>query len=135
MDNQDVRWKQRFENYENAFFRLKEAVDQHKNTQDELIKAGIIQRFEFSHELSWNVMKDFLAYEGIQDVIGARSAVRQAFNKGLITNGEQWMKMIETRNTTVHAYDEKILSTEFSKIVTIYCDLLQQFYLKMKTFL
>ena len=135
MENQDVRWKQRFENYQNAFFSLKEAIDQHKNTKDELIKAGIIQRFEFSHELSWNVMKDFLVYEGINDVIGARSAVRQALNKGLITNGELWMKMIETRNSTVHAYDEKILSIEYNKIVNSYFILLQEFYYKMKTFL
>lgn len=135
MENQDIRWKQRFENFENAFFRFKEAVDEQGNTTDELIKAGIIQRFEFTHELSWKVMKDFLIFEGIQNIIGSRSAVREALNKDLITNGEVWMDMIETRNITVHASDEKILNIEFHKITNQYFELLHDFYTKMKTFL
>ena len=135
MEDQDIRWKQRFENYENAFTSFKEAVEEHGNTTNELLKAGIIQRFEFTHELSWKVMKDFLIYEGIQNIIGSRSAVREALNKNLITNGDIWMEMIETRNNTVHTYDEKILNAEFNKIVSKYFDLLFDFYNKMKTYL
>lgn len=135
MQNQDIRWKQRFQNFENAFISFKEAVEEHGNTTNELLKAGIIQRFEFTHELSWKVMKDFLIFEGIQNIIGSRSAVREALNKDLITNGEVWMDMIETRNITVHAYDEEILSKEFNKITNEYFGLLFEFYNKMKTFL
>jgi nucleotidyltransferase substrate binding protein (TIGR01987 family) len=135
MENQDIRWKQRFENFENAFLRFQEAVENHKHTMDDLIKAGIIQRFEFTNELSWKVMKDFLIYEGIQNIIGSRSAVREALNKDLITNGEVWMEMIETRNTTVHGYDEDILKVEFLKIIVEYYPCLENFYNKMKLFL
>ncbi len=59
MENQDIRWKQRFGNFKNAFLSFSEAIEMHKNTNDELIKASIIQRFEFTHELSWKVIKDF----------------------------------------------------------------------------
>ena len=85
MDNQDIRWKHRFQNFENAFFQFKEVLDEHGDTKENLIKEGIIQRFEFTHELAWKVMKDFLSYEGIKDIIGSRSASREAFNKELIT--------------------------------------------------
>ena len=135
MENQDIRWKQRFQNFENAFISFKEAVEEQGNTTNELIKAGIIQRFEFTHELSWKVMKDFLIFEGIQNIIGSRSAVREALNKDLITNGEIWMDMIETRNITVHAYDEEILNKEFNKIINEYFELLFDFYTKMKIYL
>ena len=135
MENQDIRWKQRFQNFENAFISFKEAVEEQGNTTNELIKAGIIQRFEFTHELSWKVMKDFLIFEGIQNIIGSRSAVREALNKDLIKNGEIWMDMIETRNITVHAYDEEILNKEFFKIVNEYFELLFEFYTKMKSYL
>ncbi len=76
-----------------------------------------------------------MTYEGFQDIIGSRRAVREALNKGLITRGEIWIEMIETRNTTVHAYDEKILNIEFCKIVNQYYELLSDFFNKMKTFL
>ena len=135
MENQDIRWKQRFQNFENAFISFKEAVEEQGNTTNELIKAGIIQRFEFTHELSWKVMKDFLIFEGIQNIIGSRSAVREALNKDLIKNGEIWMDMIETRNITVDAYDEEILNKEFFKIVNEYFELLFEFYTKMKSYL
>jgi nucleotidyltransferase substrate binding protein (TIGR01987 family) len=135
MENHDIRWKQRFENFQNAFFSFKDAVDNYKNTNDELIKAGIIQRFEFTHELSWKVMKDFLLYEGIENIIGSRSAVREALSNNLITNGELWMAMIETRNITVHAYDLNILEIEYKKIVDQYFSALFEFYNKMKSFL
>lgn len=135
MDNQDIRWKQRFQNFENAFISFKEAVEEHGTTTNELIKAGIIQRFEFTHELSWKVMKDFLIFEGIQNIIGSRSAVREALNKNLITDGEIWMEMIETRNITVLTYDEEILNKEFIKIVNDYYRLLCDFYRMMKKYL
>ena len=135
MENQDIRWKQRFQNFEKAFNSFKEAVEESGSTTNELIKAGIIQRFEFTHELSWKVMKDFLIYEGIQNIVGSRSAVREALNKDLISKGEVWIDMIETRNVTVHAYDEAILNNELNKIINEYFGLLTDFYNKMKTYL
>lgn len=135
MENQDIRWKQRFQNFEKAFLQFKEGVEQYGDTDQNLIKEGIVQRFEFTHELAWKVMKDFLTYEGIKDIIGSRSATREAYNKGLISDGEQWMNMLETRNQTVHTYQDSILEEEFKNIVTKYFPLIELFYGRMKGFL
>jgi len=132
---QDIRWKQRFANFNKALAQLANGVEHNGANPEDLIKEGIIQRFEFTHELAWNVMKDFLVYEGFQDIIGSRSATREAFNKGLITDGQTWMDMIESRNKTVHTYDENILNAEFNKIVSKYFPLFIDFQTKMKSLL
>ena len=82
MENQDVRWKQRFANFEKALKQLAKFIE--KEELKELEEQGLIQCFEYTHELAWNVMKDFLTFEGIQNIIGSRSATREAFNKGLV---------------------------------------------------
>lgn len=135
MDNLDIRWKQRFANYQKALSKLTDAIENYTNEISDLEKEGIIQRFEFTHELSWQVMKDFLIDDGIQNIMGSRSTVREAFNKGIITNGEIWMEMIESRNKTSHTYLDSILHEEFEKIIKIYFPLLVKFKNKMTTFL
>ncbi|MDD4087224.1 MAG: HI0074 family nucleotidyltransferase substrate-binding subunit, partial [Bacteroidales bacterium] len=80
----DNRWKQRFQNFEQAFDKLQKAVELVGKLTD-LEKEGTVHRFEFTHELAWKVMKDFLEYEGISGITGSRSATREAFNKGLIS--------------------------------------------------
>ena len=72
-----------------------------------ILIVGLIQSFEFTHELAWNVLKDYLEHKGIVGLIGSRDASRAAFKNGLIKNGEDWMKMIEARNLTSHTYDPK----------------------------
>jgi nucleotidyltransferase substrate binding protein (TIGR01987 family) len=128
----DIRWKQRFENFENAFLQFKSAIGEFGHSTENIIKEGIIQHFEFTHELAWKVMKDFLMYEGVQDVIGSRSATRESFNKGIIANGEEWMNMLETRNLTVHTYQKNILEEQFLKIRDDYFPLIEEFYKNMK---
>lgn len=135
MEEQDIRWKQRFSNYEKAYNHLKEAIETNGINPIDIIKEGTIQRFEFTHELAWKVMKDFLLNEGFQDVIGSRSATKEAFNKGLIIDGQSWMNMLESRNITVHTYNKNILEEEYSKIVTVYFQLFTDFLMKMKSFL
>lgn len=130
----NVRWVQRFENYCNAMVRLRHAVKNIKNPSD-LEKEGTIQRFKFTHELSWKVMKDFLSTQGIQGIIGSKDAVRHAFQNELITDGQVWMDMIQSRNKTVHTYVEEILTTEYDKIINIYFPLLEAFEYKMKNYL
>lgn len=129
----DIRWKQRFDNYSKVIHRLLEGLDNSDNNSPDLLKEGIIQRFEFTHELAWKLMKDYLVYEGIQNITGSRSATREAFNKGLIDNGQVWMDMIESRNMTVHTYRDDILEKEFQKIKTDYAPLLFRFYEKMNS--
>lgn len=132
MIHKDVRWKQRFENYKKALLKLSDAIENECHPSD-IVKEGIIQRFEFTHELAWKVMKDFLEYEGEQNITGSRSATRSFFNKNLIKNGQEWMNMIESRNKTVHTYQQEILNEEFKKIITIYYPLFKQFKSKMET--
>jgi len=130
----DIRWKQRFQNYSDALNHLRFAVKEITNPSD-LEKEGTIQRFEFTHELAWKLMKDYLEYEGISGIRGSRSATREAFNKGLITQGEVWMDMIESRNKTVHTYINDILEKEYHLIVTSYYPLLEEFKTEMKELL
>ncbi len=132
---EDIRWKQRFQNYGKALLLLEEAVEANRAAERELIKAGIIQYFEFTHELAWKVMKDFLEYEGMTGIVGSRSATREAFNKGLIEEGQAWMDMLETRNITVHAYDPLIITEAFEQIVNINVVLLRKFHQTMLAYL
>ena len=110
------RWKQRLQNYSVVLQHLNEAVEAYDEQSPNIIKEGVLQRFEFTHELAWKVLKDYLEYEGHQNITGSRTATRLAFNIGLIQDGQTWMDMIESRNRTVHAYDASILETEFSKV-------------------
>ncbi len=128
----EIRWKQRFVNYEKAFKQLSVAVEKYSNNPPDIIKEGIIQRFEFTHELAWKVLKDYLEYEGHLNIAGSRTATREAFNIGIIKEGKIWMNMIESRNITVHAYDEKILKVEFEKIINEYYFQLKEFHKTMK---
>lgn len=106
MDNQDIRWQQRFKNYQKALRQLENFL---KETDlNEMEEQGLIQAFEYTYELSWNVIKDYLAYQGITEIIGSRDAFRIAFNRNLIEEGQVWMDMIESRIKSSHTYNEEI---------------------------
>lgn len=134
MADQDIRWQQRFQNFEDAFKQLKAAVNlsETKNLS-ELENQGLIQSFEVTHELAWNVLKDYFFYQGNPNITGSRDATREAFNKGLIMNGEAWMDMIKSRNLTSHTYNKKISSDIVSSIKTLYFQAFLDFELKMKS--
>lgn len=104
----DVRWKQRFHNYQRALATLRRGLDTQKERElSELERAGLIQSFAFTQELSWKVLKDFIEYSGGGErIFGSRDAIRQAFNRGLISDGETWMDMIRARNLSSHTYEE-----------------------------
>ena len=109
MKNQDIRWRQRFQNFRLALSRLTEAVVlSRQRALSELEEQGLIQAFEFTHELAWNVLKDYLDAQGFVDLIGSRNATRQAFNNGLLEDGDAWMDMIKARKLTSHTYQQKI---------------------------
>jgi nucleotidyltransferase substrate binding protein (TIGR01987 family) len=129
---QNIRWQQRFYNYQKALGKLNEAVNKYSATKDEIIKEGIIQRFEFTHELAWKVLKDYLLFKGIQNITGSRSASKKAFNIGLIREGQIWLDMIESRNKTVHTYNEAILEAEFNNIIKRYVPLLNELEVEME---
>lgn len=87
---------------------------------EEIIKEGLIQRFEYTHELAWNVMKDYASYQGIVNVAGSRDATREAFQLKLVSNGKIWMDMIGSRNQTSHTYNEGTANEIYSKIMKAY---------------
>lgn len=146
-NQQDIRWKQRFENYRKALEQLENAVQitvrypndpdiNLKNKEDSgiyhLIKQGLIQSFEFTHELAWKVMKDYAEYQGHTNIHGSRDAARKAFSTGLIKNGAVWMEMIRSRNQTSHTYDEETSNAIVKKIIEEYGSALSAFGIKME---
>ena len=104
MGNPDVRWQQRFANYQKALTQLTKFID--KGELNELEEQGLIHAFEYTYELAWNVIKDFLVNQGNKNIYGSRDAIREAFNTGLIDDGEAWMDMFADRNKTSHTYNE-----------------------------
>lgn len=105
MDAADIRWKQRFQNFEKSLNLLEEALTIERPSLVE--KAGIIQFFEVSFELSWKVMKDYLQEEGFDQVRSPRAAIKKAFEIELISDGHRWLEALNNRNLTAHTYDEK----------------------------
>ncbi len=104
----DIRWKQRFQNYTKALSRLADAVEL-ATTRDltTLEEQGLIQAFEFTHELAWKTLQDYLKHQGAaQNITGSRDATRIAVTENLIHNGDIWMSMIESRNKSSHTYNE-----------------------------
>lgn len=105
----DSRWRQRFESFRKAFGRLSQgaALAQERQLTD-LEQQGLIQAFEFTHELAWKTLKDYLEVRGnTARLHGSRDATREAFSLGLIEDGDAWMQMIDHRNASTHAYDEE----------------------------
>ena len=118
---QDIRWQQRFDNYKRALQQLTAAVELSAQREfTELEKQGVIQGFEFVHELAWNVLKDLLEFEGIQGIVGSRGAVREAFKRGLLADGELWLDMIDKRNLTSHTYNAELAQDMVNTIVHRY---------------
>ncbi len=145
----DIRWLQRFLNYSKALFKLEQAIGYIKLNVvdvkgsilenedlslilDEIIKEGLIQRFEYTHELAWNVMKDYAEYQGNNTVGGSRDATREALQLKLIENGEIWMDMIQSRNKTTHSYIESIADEIYGKIIKEYFSLFMTFKARME---
>ena len=140
MNKNDVRWIQRFSNYKKALEKLSKAVNVIKSGHvnpviDDIIKEGVIQRFEYTHELAWNVMKDFLEDRGTVKLYGSRDSTREAFSADLITDGDLWMDMIISRNKTSHTYNEEIADEIFEKIINDYINVFADFKNIMEKFL
>lgn len=108
MANADVRWLQRLENYGKALATLQRALEiANQRALSELEEQGLIQAFEFTHELSWLLLKDYLADQGVSGISGSRDAVREAVVRELLPAGTEdtWMAMIRSRNVTSHTYN------------------------------
>ena|SRR6266487_5256782 len=128
LKNKDVRWRQRLENFRKAFTQLASAaaLTRQRDLTD-LEQQGLIQAFEFTHELAWNTLKDFLESRGSQNIFGSKDATREAFGAGLIDNGDAWMQMIESRNATTHTYDEETADAIGQAILSRYVPEFEKF--------
>ncbi|OYT17167.1 MAG: nucleotidyltransferase [Bacteroidetes bacterium 4572_77] len=116
--DKDIRWEYRFSNFNKALSKLNEAILLNQERKlSELEKQGLIQVFEYTHELAWRVMQDFLIYQGYTEIRGSRDATREAFRIELVTDGDNWMEMIKKRNLTSHTYNEETSQEIYRNII------------------
>lgn len=126
------RWEQRLDSYRKALSRLAEIVAAGKRrTLNDFERDGLVQRFEFTHELSWKLMKAYAEYQGYDSIGGSRDATRKAYEMCLISDGQTWMDMIKSRNETLHNYDGDVAEEVADKIINLFYPLLAEFYHKM----
>jgi nucleotidyltransferase substrate binding protein (TIGR01987 family) len=128
MEN-DIRWKQRFYNYQKAVNQLTKFIE--KGELNELEEQGIIKAFEYTYELAWKVIKDYYEQQGEVAIQGSRDAIRIAFQRGLIADGDNWMKMIKSRIASVHTYNLEVVKQINQDIHNIYFQLFLELQKKM----
>lgn len=127
------RWRLRLDNYRRALARLDEAVQlARQRPLSDLERQGLIKSFEFSFELAWNLLKDYLDYQGASFITGSRDAIREAFARGLIDAGEAWLGMLQDRNRTVHTYNEPVAAAIAERILEHYHPLFQRLSARME---
>ncbi len=129
MSEQDIRWLQRLSNYRRALAQLAKFID--NGELNELEQQGLIKAFEFTHELAWNVLKDYFEYQGNSSIHGSRDATREAFQYSLISDGETWMGMIKSRNQSAHTYNKETADEIGELIVNSYFGLFVALEAKM----
>jgi nucleotidyltransferase substrate binding protein (TIGR01987 family) len=126
--NPDVRWRQRFHSFRKAFGQLTAASQlAGQRSLPELERQGLIQAFEFTHELAWKTLKDFLESRGATDIYGSKDATREGFARGLVANGEEWMAMIKARNRSSHTYNEKTANEIVNAVLNSFVAELERF--------
>ena len=121
----DIRWKQRYSNFEKAFRLLGSALGQTGLTK--LEQEGVIQRFEYTFELAWKTLRDYLRHQGIETDL-PRDVLKQAFANRLIENGQIWIEMLESRNLMAHTYDEAAFEAAFHRIQKEFFPALKQVF-------
>jgi len=122
MENHDIRWKQRFANYKLAIENLTEGIEISKPS--DLEKSGIIQIFEYTFELAWKTMKDYLQ-EADVEVSFPREVLKTAFSYDIISDGDTWIDMLEKRNLMCHTYDKKNAELAYTLIKNEYFERLK----------
>lgn len=135
--DKDIRWKQRFSNYKKALAMLTKGIELVETDDDfsvdvrDIMHEGLIQRFEYTLELAWNVMKDYETNQGKQDIPGSRAAIREALAMGIITD-RTWMNSINDRNLSTHDYNRSTANEIRNKIINVYYPLFIDFEKEME---
>ena len=124
------RFKERLDDLEKAIQRLQEALQEDST---DLVIDGVLHRFEFTFELAWKTMKDYLEYQGISDKIGSpREVIKEAFSAGIIENGDIWIEMMLSRNLLSHLYDEDASRDIYEQIKKLYFNEIKKLENKLK---
>jgi nucleotidyltransferase substrate binding protein (TIGR01987 family) len=123
MENMDIRWQQRFNNFKKAIAKLQEAVE--KQNRSELEEEGMIQRFEYTYELAWKTLQDLLHFKGYNNITGPTPVLTQAIQDGYIDDRIGWQKMKKSRELTSHTYNNEAADEIASGIIETYFFLLQ----------
>ena len=126
MSKQDIRWRQRFQNFKKAFEKLRDSVLKVDELSD-LEKEGMVQRFEYTFELAWKTLKDYLEEQQVNAKF-PREVIKQSFHYEIIQDGEIWMDMLEKRNLMAHTYEETIFRDSVQKIANEYFKAISQLY-------
>lgn len=130
---EDIRWEQRFSNYRKALKQLEKFIS--KGELSDLEEQGSIKAFEYTYELGWNTLKDYLEYQGVLNMAGSRDVIREAFKANLITDGEGWMNMLVSRNLTSHSYNEETAEEIANAITNSYFNLFKTLEQKLESLL
>ena len=129
---QDKRWQQRFKNFQRAFLLLREALEKEPETLSQLEKEGIIQRFEYTFELAWKVLKDKMEFDGLEiNQISPKAVVRQAYAAKYLDDADTWLRMIGDRNLISHTYDFSKFEAVIITLRAEYLPMLDDWYLKL----
>jgi nucleotidyltransferase substrate binding protein (TIGR01987 family) len=119
--SEDIRWKQRFQNYDRAFIMLREALDRGPGVLSLLEKQGVIQRFELAFELAWKTLKDYLEANGVViSPVTPRQVIKEAFAAKVISDGQIWINMLDNRNLLSHTYDRSVFEQAVEAIASHY---------------
>lgn len=126
---EEVRWHYRFRNFSRAFSLLREALEEEAGTLNQLEREGVIQRFEYTFELAWNLLKDRLEHDGVSlPTVTPRQVIRQAFQAQLIQDGDTWVDMLTDRNRMSHTYDLATFDIVIDRIQRRYLTILGALY-------
>jgi len=132
----DIRWIQRYSSYKKALAALERSVIAAKERNlNEMEEQGLVKGFEFTFELSWKLLKDYLESKGFKDFHGSKDTFKLSFQEGLISDGEIWMEMIDNRNRSSHTYEESIAKLIISQVLSKYFIKFKDLAEKMSCFL
>ena len=126
MENKDIRWKQRFENFSKACKLLSEICDYEFEQTLPIIREGFIQRFEITFDLAWKTINDYLRFLGHEVQPSPRPVIKEAFAAGIVSNGESFIDMLEARNEMSHRYDEETFNKVFKQINSEFYPILEE---------
>jgi nucleotidyltransferase substrate binding protein (TIGR01987 family) len=129
--NNELRWQQRFTNFDKAYRNFIQIADCQLEDLSKLEKEGFVQRFEYTLELAWKTLKDYLLEQGF-DLASPKEVIRQAFQNEIITDGEVWMEALSRRNLTSHTYNPEVLEKTLAFLRTEFYPVIEKMHATLR---